>query len=329
MGMTTRDLLRLRNTGHPGIHSLFAKAHSMDWDLERDVDWDTEVLKGDPLVDPSWSPFGRTPTFLALPPEIQTRVTRSALGRMINVLQVGESVAQDVCAKLALLCEEEDYRNHAVAQAMDEARHHMAYVRFLERMGEEVEDIDPFTEALFDRLLASDDKTYLIAAEQFFLESLAMPLFERLAAQARNPLLRRIVTLITRDESRHVAFGVLYVEQYLRGASEEGRVAFAREWLPQILQALADRPGPRMVRRTEERLRRAGADDPGGLAQRMWEEQKLLDDAEEARTSGRRLPHLLSSARRAGLLAPDILSALDLGEHPLIRRALEASPASS
>ena len=35
--MRTRDLLQLKNTGHPGINALFAKAHSADWDFEQDV----------------------------------------------------------------------------------------------------------------------------------------------------------------------------------------------------------------------------------------------------------------------------------------------------
>ena len=317
--MKTRELLRLRNTGHAGINSLFSKAHSMDWD----VDWDLEVSPDDPCVDPSWAPFGRTPTFRSLPAQVQTRVTRAALGRMLNILQVGESVAQDVCAKLALLCEEEDYRNHAVAQAMDEARHHLAYARFLAKMGDEPEDVDAFTEALFDDLLASDDETFLIASEQFFLESLAMPLFERMAAKAVHPLLRDITTLINRDEARHVAFGVLYVAEHLREANEADRLEFANQWLGRILASLGNRQSGAVPRRTAARLRDAGVEDPEGLAARMSEEQQAIDAEERQQaTTGRRVPHLLTSARRAGLLAPELLEPLGLKEHPLILGAL-------
>ena len=113
---------------------------------------------------------------------MKTYVTRRGLGRMLNILQVGESVAQDVCAKLALRLREEDYRNHAVAQAMDEARHHLAYRRFIEKMDEEPEDIDVGTEMMFDALLAADAPLELIATEQFFLESLAMDIFESIRA---------------------------------------------------------------------------------------------------------------------------------------------------
>src|ERR1043166_7057551 len=125
--MKRRDLIHLRNSGHPGINALFAKAHSADWDIERDVDWSTAIDADDPLVDFEWGAFARTPTFQALPDTVKARVTRRGLGRILNILQVGESVAQDVCAKLALRVREEDYRNHAAAQAMDGDPHHLAH----------------------------------------------------------------------------------------------------------------------------------------------------------------------------------------------------------
>src|SRR5207244_8034748 len=178
--MRTRELPNLHNPGHPGINSLFAKAHSADWDFEKDVDWRLPVERDDPLVEHGWAAYGRTPTFQALPERVKVHATRRALGRMLNILQVGESVAQNVCAKLVLVLREEDYRNHAAAQAMDEARHHLAYRRFIDLMGEEPEDIDGGTEMMFDSLLSMNDPLELIATEQFFLESFAMSIFEGL-----------------------------------------------------------------------------------------------------------------------------------------------------
>src|SRR5439155_10599879 len=171
--MRTRELLKLHNTGHPGINSLFAKAHSADWDFENDVDWRLPVDPDDSLVAHGWAAYGKTPTFQALPEPVKIHATRRAVGRMLNILQVGESVAQNVCAKLVLGLREEDYRNHAAAQAMDEARHHLAYRRFLDLMGQRPEDLDAGTEMMFDALLATDDPLELIATEQFFLEGFA------------------------------------------------------------------------------------------------------------------------------------------------------------
>lgn len=323
--MRTRDLLKLRNTGHPGINSLFAKAHSADWDFENDVDWSVPIAADDPLVAHGWAAYGKTPTFQALPEHVKIYATRRAVGRMLNILQVGESVAQNVCAKLVLTLREEDYRNHAAAQAMDEARHHLAYRRFLDAMNEEVEDIDAGTEMMFDALLAMDDPLELIATEQFFLESFAMTIFDGLRQDATHPLLRRILELITRDESRHMGFGVLYVAEWMRRQPLDRRIAFARRWLGQILGALTDMPGPIMLGRLVRRLREAGGADVDALAPRLLREQREINAAELSEAvSGRKVPHLLKSARRAGLLDPEIVAALGLANQPLIRGALRA-----
>ena len=325
--MRTRELLRLRNTGHPGINSLFAKAHSADWDFERDVDWRTPVAADDPLVAHGFAAYGRTPTFQALPERVKAYATRRAVGRLLNILQVGESVAQNVCAKLVLTLPEEDYRNHAAAQAMDEARHHLAYRRFIDKMDEEVEDIDHGTEAMFDSVLAMRDPLDLIATEQFFLESLAMNIFEGIQKHAVHPLLRDILALITRDESRHMGFGILYVSEWMRRSGVDERIAFARRWLAQILGSLLDRPGPIMLARVIRRLREAGVEDVDSHAPAMLREQEEINAADlAAAASGERVPHLLRSARRAGLLEPEILEALRIADHPLVRGALRAGP---
>lgn len=324
--MKTRELLNLRNTGHQGINALFAKAHSADWDIERDVDWTLPVASDDPLVDHAWGAFAQTPTFQALPDAVKTHVTRRGLGRILNILQVGESVAQDVCAKIALRVREEDYRNHAVAQAMDEARHHLAYRRFIEKMNEETEDIDLGTEMMFDTLLASEDPLVLIATEQFFLESLAMGIFEGIQRHARHPLLREIITLVTRDESRHMGFGILYVAEWMRQHTLDEQIAFARRWLGQILGVVMDQPGPLMLSRILQRMREAGVDNADQLGAQMLREQQRVNSAEATEAiTGRRVPHLLKSARRAGLLKPEIIEALGVATHPLIVGALRHS----
>jgi hypothetical protein len=321
--MRTRDLLKLHNTGHPGINALFAKAHSADWDIENDVDWSVAVDGEDALVAHEWAAYGRTPTFQSLPEHVKAHATRRAVGRMLNVLQVGESVAQNVCAKLVLSLREEDYRNHAAAQAMDEARHHLAYRRFIDLMNEPPEDIDGGTEMMFDALLATDDPFELIATEQFFLEGFAMSIFEGLREHATHPLLRRIIELITRDESRHMGFGVLYVAEWMRRQPKATRVAFARRWLAQILGSLMDQPGPILLARVVRRLHEAGIEDAESLAPAMLREQRAINAQTLAdAASGAQVPHLLKSARRAGLLDADILDALGVRDQPLIAGAL-------
>jgi hypothetical protein len=150
-----------------------------------------------------------------------------------------------------------------------------------------------------------------------------MNIFESIEREATNPLLKRILFLITRDESRHMGFGVLYVERWLREHSLPERIEFARIWLPQILFAATDRPGPLMLQRVGQRMREAGVDNVAELAARMLREQEELNAADLGEiAAGRNMPHLLKNARRVGLFAPEILEAFGLADNPIVQGAL-------
>ena len=83
---------------------------------------------------------------------------------------------------------------------------------------------------------------------------------------------------------------------------------------------------PIMLARVVRRLREAGV-DPEALAPQMLEEQREINARDlAAAASGEKVPHLLKSARRAGLLDPEILEATGLASHPLIRGALRLPP---
>src|SRR5262249_60313598 len=84
-----------------------------------------------------------------------------------------------------------------------------------------------------------------------------------------------------------------------------------------------------MLARLIRRLREVGVADAEALAPRLLREQHEINTAELAEAaSGAKLPHLLKSARRAGLLDPESIDALHLTNQPLIRRALYCSARS-
>src|SRR5262249_60202628 len=90
-----------------------------------------------------------------------------------------------------------------------------------------------------------------------------------------------------------------------------------------LLRCRGARPGPVMPARVTRRPREVGGADAAALAPRPLREQHEINTAELAEAaSGAKVPHLLKSARRAGLLDPEILDALHLTNQPLIRGAL-------
>jgi hypothetical protein len=119
-----------------------------------------------------------------------------------------------------------------------------------------------------------------------------------------------------------MGFGILYVAEFRRTHGRDARIEFARRWLGQILFAATDQPGPIMLGRVLRRLREAGV-DADAIAPALLREQQEINARERAEVlAGRRLPQLMKSARRAGLLEPDILEALGVADHPLVRVTL-------
>jgi hypothetical protein len=120
-----------------------------------------------------------------------------------------------------------------------------------------------------------------------------------------------------------MGFGILYIDQWMEEHSLDEQIDFARRWLGQILSVVTDRPGPILLARMIQRFREAGIDDASDLAPRMLAEQQEINQADLAEAAaGKKVPHLLKSARRAKLLKPEILEALGISDHPLIVGAL-------
>lgn len=116
-----------------------------------------------------------------------------------------------------------------------------------------------------------------------------------------------------------MGFGVTYVAEQLAALEEADRFAFARRWLDQILTLSFGQQDPTAITRVTRWLFEAGVDNSVELAGRMLQEQGAILQAElQAIQDGTRVPQELKSARRAGLMAPDILEALGLSQHPLI-----------
>jgi hypothetical protein len=321
----TFDLMQVRQSGISAVEGLFGKAHRNNWDIDRDVDWRVPMKRDDALLGPRWAPGSRTATFKKLSPQARTHFTRRSFSFMLNSLRLGEAVAEDVCFRLGLKTSNMDMRAHAAAQAMDEARHHLGYTRILEMMDEEPEEIDKGTRATFETVLALDNITDLVAWEQFYLESLAMNVLRGVVEHARHPVIKRVFQLNTRDESRHLGFGVLYVEDWLARSTLDEQVAFAARWLGQILTLSFGQQDPTALTRTTRWLFEGGESNSLELATQMMKEQMQVAAQEyEAAASGKRVPQELKSARRAGLLRPEILEALRLAEHPLVKGALAA-----
>jgi hypothetical protein len=112
-----------------------------------------------------------------------------------------------------------DAKYYASTQVMDEARHVEVFARYLaEKLGRQY-PINANLKVLLDDILADDrwDITYL--GMQIMVEGLALAAFGFMHMLTDEPLLKQLLRYVMSDEARHVAFGVLSLQEYYAGLS--------------------------------------------------------------------------------------------------------------
>jgi hypothetical protein len=85
---------------------------------------------------------------------------------------------------------------------------------------------------LLDKILADERWDLKFIGMQLIIESLALAAFNTQKMLSVDPVMKDVLELVTRDESRHVAFGVTYMEEFVKSLSPEeieDRAQFAYE----------------------------------------------------------------------------------------------------
>jgi Long-chain fatty aldehyde decarbonylase len=89
-----------------------------------------------------------------------------------------------------------------------------------------------YLKALLDKILTDPRWDLKFIGMQLIIESLALAAFNVQKVTTSDPVLRELLELVLRDEARHVAFGVTYMEEFVKMLSPsevEERALFAFE----------------------------------------------------------------------------------------------------
>jgi hypothetical protein len=227
----------------PRLNKLYEKAKHSMWDGERDLEWDTDVdldkmvehmqmvtyiqnqslfafaeQPGSPLRhfgDKEWHELGR----------------ESLIWQMSQFLH-GEQGALVATAKIVETVPWIDAKYYASTQVMDEARHVEVFSKYLDTKLQDPYPINVHLQELLDDVIRDSrwDMTYL--GMQIMIEGLALAAFSFLHQITDEPLLKKLLRYVMSDEARHVAFGVLSLQEYYQGltlAEIQERQEFAFE----------------------------------------------------------------------------------------------------
>src|ERR1700733_6734151 len=223
----------------PKLNKLYEKAKKAQWNGETDLPWETEVdqeklvlaqaaatggfgagfdLTGTPVEHwggKEWLSFGVESQNWTL-----SQFLHGEQGALICTAKIVESVPWI------------DAKYYASTQVMDEARHVEVFSKYLDDKLSGHYPINAHLRMLLDDIIADErwDMTYL--GMQIMVEGLALAAFGYVHQMTTEPLLKQLLRYVMSDEARHVAFGVLSLQEYysqLTAAELRERQEFAFE----------------------------------------------------------------------------------------------------
>jgi hypothetical protein len=212
-----------------GLGKLYEKAKTSQWNGSTDLDWSTPV-------DPEKVALEMAPAAAAIQQRMADIVGSPVKGwgkrewtafqvealnwRMSQFLH-GEQGALVCTAKIVETTPWIDAKYYAASQVMDEARHVEVFSRYLDTKLDGHYPVNSALQLLIDDIIGDPrwDMTYM--GMQIMVEGLALAAFGFMHAVTNEPLLKKLLRYVMADEARHVAFGVLSLQEYYAGLGAE------------------------------------------------------------------------------------------------------------
>jgi hypothetical protein len=205
------------------LKNLYEKAKREQWNATNQLAWDTSVDPEAELVPDFQIPVYGTHIWEKLTPGDIRKLRREALSWTLSQFMHGEQGALLATAQIVNATPLIESKFYAASQVMDEARHVEVYSRYLNEKLSGAYPINRHLRALLDQILTDSrwDMKYL--GMQIMVEGLAMAAFGYMHKMCNEPLLTELTHYVMRDESRHVAFGVLSLNDHFLSLSAAER----------------------------------------------------------------------------------------------------------
>jgi len=200
------------------LNALYEKGKRLQWNASTDIDWSIDV---DPEAFPEFFPAEAFNTMLDPPRKLELKELKAMrvnqLGWMLSQFLHGEQGALLATAQIVNTVPWTEAKFYAASQVADEARHVEVYRRYLTEKLPFGFPVNPHLHTLLSDIIREPrwDMTYL--GMQIMVEGLALAAFGMM--HLMNPhekLLHQITNYVIKDEARHVAFGVLSLEEFYR-----------------------------------------------------------------------------------------------------------------
>ncbi|MDP9073897.1 MAG: ferritin-like domain-containing protein [Actinomycetota bacterium] len=205
----------------PKLSRLYEKAKTSMWNGQTDLDWDTPVDQEqialakagnlgafDPGLDLTGTPFAKWNE------QDWIRFGIESQNWTLSQFMHGEQGALVCTARIVESVPWIDAKYYAATQVMDEARHLEVFSKYLDTKLSGHYPVNAHLRMLLDDIISDNrwDMTYL--GMQIMVEGLALAAFSFIQQLTAEPLLKQMLRYVMSDEARHVAFGVITLQDY-------------------------------------------------------------------------------------------------------------------
>jgi hypothetical protein len=201
------------------LDKLYEKSKTSQWNATTDLDWSIEVdpyealnLQLELQMDPSNVEDPDSPLYSWGDKEWREFGLQSAKWRLSQFMH-GEQGALLCTAKIVETVPWIDAKYYAAQQTVDEARHVEAFARYLNEKLDGGYPVNPHLRLLLDDIINDSDWDMTYLGMQIMVEGLALAAFGFMHDLTEEPLLKKMLRYIMSDEARHVAFGVLSLQE--------------------------------------------------------------------------------------------------------------------
>ena len=212
----------------PQLDKLYEKAKKAQWNAQTDLDWSIEVDQEKVVManaeanaaQMQWDDAALAGTVLEKWDEkkfLEFGIQNQ--NWLLSQFMHGEQGALLCTAKIVETVPWIDAKYYAATQVMDEARHVEVFSKYLDEKLSGHYPMNAHLGLLLDDIVSDSrwDMTYL--GMQIMVEGLALAAFGFIHMMTTEPLLKKLLRYVMADEARHVAFGVLSLQEYYKELS--------------------------------------------------------------------------------------------------------------
>ncbi len=285
------------------LRNLYVKAAEAQWIGDKALDWsrpiDLQKFSTTPLG--TGIPLEKTSYWRSLPEETTAEMVRRTSAFRLSQFLHGEQGALMVAAQLVNAVPHTDAKFYAATQTMDEARHVEVFAKYIEKL-DMIRPIAPSLKGILDQTLETSDWMKKLVGMQIVVEGLALYAFREMRNLTEEPLLKDLLTYVARDESRHHAYGVLYIERCVPCLSDAARTEL-EDFALECARSLIDRNAQGFFSTLLQIWAEIGIDPTALFTSLHAEREELMAEQPRGRRLGPVQGFVIPTLRRCGLLS--------------------------